>query len=613
MAGIFNDEKYKISSEKTIEFIKRQMNVNNYTLHPVLKEDYTDAHTGRVLAAVNIPEDAIVNYPNYICCDQFYDETYVGICSGKHQNLGVAAKKMGVEITTYTDMQYRSNICALHDDGTWHSELYFKETDYYGVNGTVTKKQTYWYRQDVIINEGGSNGIKGFTLKYYDWLDEDGTVIDVDNLPGMVEELFNQEILDVPEGETAPTEEFLYAETYTLRPQLMDDTILDNAVPRYADYTATLYIFADVEYDAFTTDIYYDGVVTLADLPENPIILPDEPVPFIRDAIVQPYTSEGKVIITWITNFTDACTITVNGTSQQVSCEDIVDGYYTFHAVADVPLGGEYSYSIEGKNGVTLTKSFAMPDNMKFLIAGDPQIIAKDSAENWYHVQTILDPLPTLIISMGDQVDAITDGLTRTSQYHMFTEQHSVPIATVRGNHDKNEHFFGHYGLPNADGGNFAFLHKGVLFIAIDTNNTNCQFHIDYITKALAEQEYTWAVLLMHHSLYSASKSGVSDNVNTLREGLTDFIVNQTDICMVLAGHEHHLSRTTYPGKLFFTTPTCTGSKYHVPDNPSAEWNEVVIEQKEPMYTVMDVTTNQITLTTYDYEGTTIDSCSIGR
>ena len=101
--------------------------------------------------------------------------------------------------------------------------------------------------------------------------------------------------------------------------------------------------------------------------------------------------------------------------------------------------------------------------------------------------------------------------------------------------------------------------------------------------------------------------------MNTLREGLTDFIVNQTDICMVLAGHEHHLSRTTYPGKLFFTTPTCTGSKYHVPDNPSAEWNEVVIEQNEPMYTVMDVTANQITLTTYDYEGTTIDSCSIGR
>jgi hypothetical protein len=108
----------------------------------------------------------------------------------------------------------------------------------------------------------------------------------------------------------------------------------------------------------------------------------------------------------------------------------------------------------------------------------------------------------------------------------MFTERHSVPIATVRGNHDKNEHFFGHYGLPNADGGNFAFLHKGVLFVAIDTNNTNCQFHIDYITKALAEHEYTWSILLMHHSLYSASKSGVSDNVNTLREGLTDFIVN---------------------------------------------------------------------------------------
>jgi hypothetical protein len=119
------------------------------------------------------------------------------------------------------------------------------------------------------------------------------------------------------------------------------------------------------------------ALLHLLTLPENPIILPEEPVPFIRDAIVQPYTSEGKVIITWITNFTDACTITVNGNSQQVSCEDIVDGYYTFHAVVEAPLGGEYFYTIEGKNGVTLTKSFAMPDNMRFLIAVTLRLLQK--------------------------------------------------------------------------------------------------------------------------------------------------------------------------------------------------------------------------------------------
>ena len=613
MAGIFDDEKYKIASDKAINFIRRQMDVNNYTLNPRLNEDYSQTHTGRVLVSVDIPEDATVNYPTYFCCDQFYDETYVGVCRGKHQNLGAAAKKLGVEITTYTDMQYRSNVCALHDDGTWHSELYFKETDYYGIAGRVTRSETYWYRQDVIINEGGSNGVKGFALKYYSWLDEDGTELDVDNLPGKIVTYYAEDGTITPEATYNPYEYFLYAETYTLRPHLVDDTILDNAVPRYADYLASLYIFADVEYEAFTASIYYDGVVTLADLPENPIALPEEPVPFIRDAIVQPYAAEGSVIISWITNFPDDCTLTIDDQTHVVSSETIAPGYYTFRVNVELPVGNRYEYIIQGKNDTLLEKSFELPAGTRYLIAGDPQIINEASADNWYRVQNILEPLPALIISMGDQVDAIADDLTRTTQYHLFTEEHSVPIATVRGNHDKTDHYFGHFGLPNAEGGNFAFKHNEVLFIAIDTNNIDYQFHIDFITRMLAAHEYKWAILLMHHSLYSATQAGISDHVNTLRVGLSDFIVNQTDICMILSGHEHQLNRTTFPGKLFFTAPTCTGSKYYTSDNPTAEWNEVVIEQSVPMYTIMDVSDDQITLTTFDIDGKTIDSCSVGR
>lgn len=612
MTNLFDDEKYQAAAQKAIEFIKRQMNVNNYSLFPVLKEEYADYYTDSVIASVKMPEDAAVNYPTYIWCDQFYDETYSGVCSGKHQNLGSAAKHLGVEVTTYTDAPYRANVCALHEDGTWHTEMYYKETDYYGVGDVVTKTETYWYRDDVAVNEGGSNGIKGFALKYYNWLDEDGSPVDVDHLPGTVVELFNQEIFDVPEGEIPSEEHFLYAETYTLRPQLVDDTVLDDAVPRYADYTATLYLYADVEYEVYTTNLQYDGTVGAENLPMNPPALPDEPVPFIRDVMVQPAASEGSVIITWTSNFTDSCTVELDGVEQTASCLSVADGYYTYHAQMAAPLGGSYTVNISG-NGVSVSKSFAAPDNQRFLIAGDPQIINEDSANVWYQLQEVLDPLPTLIISMGDQVDAIGDPTIRTEQYHLFAAQQSVPVATIRGNHDNNDHYFGHFGLPNASEGDFSFLHQGVLFIGIDTNNANCQFHIDYITQALASHTFTWAVLLMHHSLYAASQAGVTDKVNSLRSGLSDFIVGNPDIAFVLAGHEHYLARTTYPGKLFFTVPTCTGSKYHVPDNPSAEWNDVVLEQKEPWYTVMDVTANQITLATYNYEGTLIDTYSIGR
>lgn len=612
MTALFDDPKYREAAEKAKDFIVRQMNVNNYIVFPSLRENYSEAHTDAVIAAVNMPEGATINYPTYIWCERFYDEQYTGICSGGHQNLGAAAKHMGVEVSVYTDARYRSCVCPLHNDGTWMTEQYFKETDYYGVGGVVTKTETYWYRKEKVINESGSNGIKGFTLKYYNWLDEDGTPIDVDNLPGKLVQTFHQELLTPDSLGNVPKQEFIRAETYTLKPVLVDDTIMDDAVPKYADYSASLFVFADVEYDAYTTDIYYDGVVTADNLPQSPEALPEQPSPFIKDAIVQPY-AEGKVIITWIGNFTDACTITLDGQSRSVSGQAVVEGYYTFRTVMDAPLGGQYTLTITGKNGVSLTKSFATPDNRRFLIVGDPQLIGEDTAQKWYEVQSVLSPLPTLILSLGDQVDAISDSLKRAGQLTMFTAEQSVPIATIRGNHEKNDHYLAHYGFPHADGANYYFLHKGVLFIALDTENSNAQYHIDFIKKALAAETYDWSILLMHRGLYSLRKSSAGDKIGALRTELSDFIVKETDIALVLNGHEHYYARTQYPGKLFLTATTCTGAKYYVPDYLSAPWKDVVLESPTPLYTVMDVTSNQLVLTTYDFEGNTVDTVSVGR
>ena len=610
MTNVFDEEKYKVASQKALEFIKRQLNVNNYSLFPKLAEDYSTAYTGRVIARVDMPPDAKINYPNYIYCDQFYDEKYQGVVSGKFKNITDARKNLAVEVTTHTDQKYRSAVCFLHEDGTWRSEVYYRETDYYGVGDLVTHSQTYWYRHDVIINEGGSNGIKGFTLKYYKWIDDKGEEVDPDHLPGTVKEIINPVPIDPETGEPM-RESFLYAKTYTLRPTLIDDTIIDDALPRYADYDTSLYVFADVEYLTETTNIVYDGTVSAGDLPIEPPILPDEPVPFIRDAFVQPYSEKGKLIITWITNFTDNCTLTFDSVSQKVSGKVEVAGYYTYHAVVNASLNTTHTYSIEGK-GAKITKSFRYNDSNRYLIAGDPQIIAQDSADIWYQVQNILDPLPTMIISMGDQVDAITDALIRTEQFHMLTDNQAVPVATIRGNHDKTKNFFGHFGLPdNAEGANFYFKHNGVLFISIDTNSSDCEVHKSFIRRALAGNTYKWAILLTHHSFYSTGMACMTTHVKTLRDGLTKFIVEETDICMVLAGHEHFMCRTTYPGKLFFTAATCTGSKYGDANYKTAPWSEVTVDLKKQMYTIMDVTDAEITLSTYDLEGNLMDTCSV--
>lgn len=201
MTNIFDGEKYKEASLKAIEFIKRQLNVNNYSLFPKLAEDYDSGYTGRIIAKVDMPPDAKINFPSYIYCDQFYDEKYQGVVSGKHKNITDARKNLAVEVTTYTDQQYRSALCFLHADGTWKSEVYYRETDYYGVGDLITCSETYWYRQDVIINENGSNGIKGFTLKYYKWVDDTGEEVDPDNLPGTIKEIINPVPIDPDTGE----------------------------------------------------------------------------------------------------------------------------------------------------------------------------------------------------------------------------------------------------------------------------------------------------------------------------------------------------------------------------------------------------------------------------
>ncbi|MCD8331757.1 MAG: hypothetical protein LUB63_04385 [Oscillospiraceae bacterium] len=129
MNTVFQDEKYQQAAEKALAFLKAQMDAGKFEVQPLFKEDYTEEYASRVFGTVEMPESATINYPMYICCDQFYDETYSGVCSGKHQNTGDAAKYLGVEVTTWLDMKYRSAICALHDDGTWRTETYYKETD----------------------------------------------------------------------------------------------------------------------------------------------------------------------------------------------------------------------------------------------------------------------------------------------------------------------------------------------------------------------------------------------------------------------------------------------------------------------------------------------------
>lgn len=273
--NIFSDDKYIDAADKCLDFIRRQLNVNNYSLFPRFTESYSDDYLGSITGKVKMPEDAKVKFPNYIYCDKFYDEVYSGICSGKHQHTSPATKNLGVAITIYSDQEYTSVVCPLHSDGTWKSEMYYRTTEYYAIDTEIISEVVYWWKQDIKLNDTGENYPKNFYLKYYKWVDDSGNIIDVDNLPPKYTKTYRERTQEEIEAGIYPT---LYrSTTYTLVPKLLDDTIIDNALPYYTDYDISLYVYADVEYLTLTNNIVYDGKVKSTDLPSNPPTLAEEP------------------------------------------------------------------------------------------------------------------------------------------------------------------------------------------------------------------------------------------------------------------------------------------------------------------------------------------------
>lgn len=591
---------------QSLNFIKSQMNVNQYTLFPKFVEDYDDGHTGRLYGSVQMPADAAVDFPSYIKTDQFYDEVFTGVCSGTHHNVGVARTNLGVEISTYSDKKYTIAVAPLRVDGTWKAESFSRTTEVYGVNGVPNRWITYWSTKEEEINTTGSNAIKGFTLKYFKWLDDEGNFVDVDNLP---------ESLSV--GETIEGQELISTETFKLKPIMMDDDEIEDAVPHYPDYVADLFTLTDVEYLTNTSRILYDETVLETDMPQNPDVLPIEPESFIRDVVFSPSVSSNKMEVSWITNFFGNCTIVVNGKSFTAKPKEIADGYRSFSARVDVTKGAMITYSVTG-GGTSFSGSLDYPNTNVYRICGDPQITDEQSALNWYTSQSVESPFgkkPKMLISMGDQIDSINNSKLKKKQYTMFSHELVTPIMVARGNHDKNETYFAQYSTPNSDiniDGGYHFIHDGTLFVVIDTNSKDYVRHKAVIEAGLASGSYSTAILVMHHSMYTVGSNTYAANVAGLRTNLGGFIQSKP-FHLILAGHDHIYCRNWIGNKLYVVAPSSSGSKYYKIENANAPWADVYQELKIPCVIDMEINSTDIKLKMLNYEGTVLDEVTVNK
>lgn len=594
---------YDVVAEKCLAFIKAQMNVNDYTLFPKLKEAYAESHRGRVIGTVEMPSNAYIEFPSYIYCDQFYDETYQGVCSGGHQNTGEARVNLGVEVSTLTDGKYTSAVCPLYSDGTWRTESITRTTEIYGVNGKETQRIIYWSKKDKIINESGSNGIKGFALKYFNWVDDEGNPFDVENLPATVKI-----------GASVSGQVLMKVETYVLKPELVDEEEIDNAIPYYPDYMADFYTLADVEYLTASTNVMYDGVVSASDLKENPAPIPNAPEPFIRDVVFSPSGDTNSLEVAWISNFKDPCTIQVGNNTYTVNSQEIEDGYRSYKCTVKAQIGTEFKYTVSGK-GISVSGLISYPNTNVYRICGDPQLIDETSAQNWYKSQEIESPFnkkPTLMLSMGDQIDSITSAPLKKQQYTMFAHEQKAPIMVVRGNHDKNDSFLAHYSMPNCKVADYYFIHNDTLFVVIDTNHLDFDVHKAVIEEGLNSGEYTTAILVMHHSMYTVGSNAYTDRTVQLRNNLGEYIQSKP-FHVVLSGHDHIYCRNTIGNKMYILAPSSSGSKYYKVENPNEPWADVYMELKVPCVIDMEIEASVINFSLLDNMGNILDEFTVSK
>lgn len=294
---------------------------------------------------------------------------------------------------------------------------------------------------------------------------------------------------------------------------------------------------------------------------------------------------------------------------------------------------------------------------------GANNLAARNDSFNWNQVLTNATAQHdvSFMVSAGDQVNTATRE-EEYAGYLSALPLTSLPVATTIGNHDsKSAQYTYHFNNPNAfdktleenadyvtgataAGTDYYYTYGDVLFIMIDTNNYNCATHDNVIAKAIKENpDCKWRIVTFHQDIYGSGKDHSDSDGMVLRTQLTP-IFDKYDIDIVLQGHDHTYSRTyqltsdgkehgTYTksptdadaktaylkdnlcynivskdgntvinpeGTAYFEANSATGSKFYELIPTQQDYIAERSQTWTPSYSVIDISENAITVTTYD-------------
>lgn len=277
-----------------------------------------------------------------------------------------------------------------------------------------------------------------------------------------------------------------------------------------------------------------------------------------------------------------------DGTQANVNQSAAQTGYNSNKVtLSNLEANTTYYYQAAGK----AIESFTTQDSnsFQFVFVGDPQIgssneekakspedIAKDTFKqaqydsvqsdsfNWANTlnQAMLKAggNVSFILSAGDQIQTnakkVADYTVSEIEYAGYLSPDvlkSVPVATTVGNHDAdNQNYQYHFNIPNLSekgsngivGGDYWFTYGDVLFMMLNTQDTNPVEHGEFMKEAVeANKDCKWRIVTLHQDIYGSAEHSNEPEIVNLRYALIPYF-EEYDVDVVLTGHDHAYSRS---------------------------------------------------------------------
>jgi len=278
--------------------------------------------------------------------------------------------------------------------------------------------------------------------------------------------------------------------------------------------------------------------------------------------------------------------------------------YYSNKATfSDLQPGQNYVYRVGSDDGWSQTyelKTQDITDGYEVLFLSDAQIGTGTVLTDRLGWSTTLNqafdafPNTSFIVNTGDFVD-VASKENEYDAYFYPSQLQNYPTATAVGNHDVAVNYGHHFSEPNAStlgasaaNSNYYFTYGNVLYMVLNTSNTNNAEHIQFMEdtlQATANQEFDWKVVMFHQSIYASGKQSTYEDAWTRQEQLVPAF-DEFGIDIVLMGHDHCYARTYQmydfkpvenvnyedknkqvaldpKGTLYLTTSSASGSKYY--------------------------------------------------